>query len=106
MSSRIGIACNGLAAAVYRTAAARPYVQWKRAKLRAGGIVADLKRPLRRSRSNRMIGGVVGGIAGYFGIDATLARVLHVVGSIVSVAFPGILVYVIMWVIVPEEGAA
>jgi len=53
-----------------------------------------------------MIGGVVGGIAGYFGIDATLARVLYVVGSIVSVAFPGILVYVIMWVIVPEEGAA
>ena len=66
--------------------------------------MADLKRPLRRSRSNRMIAGVVGGIAQYFGIDSTLARVLYVVGSIVSAAFPGVLVYVIMWAIVPEEG--
>jgi phage shock protein PspC (stress-responsive transcriptional regulator) len=65
--------------------------------------MADLKRPLRRSRSDRMIAGVVGGLAGYFGMDATLARVLYVVGSIVSVAFPGILVYVILWAIVPEE---
>ena len=68
--------------------------------------MADLKRPLRRSRSDRMLGGVVGGIARYFGIDSTLARVLYVVGSIVSVAFPGILIYVMMWVIVPEEGVA
>lgn len=66
--------------------------------------MADLKRPLRRSRSDRMVAGVVGGIAQYFGMDSTLARVLYVVGSIVSVAFPGILVYVIMWAIVPEEG--
>ena len=68
--------------------------------------MADLKRPLRRSRSDRMLGGVVGGIARYFGIDSTLARVLYVAGSIVSVAFPGILIYVMMWVIVPEEGVA
>lgn len=66
--------------------------------------MVDVKRPLRRSRSDRMIAGVVGGIARYFGIDSTLARALYVVGSIVSVAFPGILVYVIMWFIVPEEG--
>lgn len=65
--------------------------------------MADLKRPLRRSRSDRMIAGVVGGIAQYFGLDSTLARVLYVVGSIISAAFPGILVYVIMWAIVPEE---
>jgi len=65
--------------------------------------MADLRRPLRRSRSDRKIAGVVGGIAGYFGIDSSLARVLYVVGSIVSVAFPGILVYVIMWVLVPQE---
>lgn len=50
-----------------------------------------------------MIAGVVGGIAQYFGLDSTLARVLYVVGSIISAAFPGILVYVIMWAIVPEE---
>jgi phage shock protein PspC (stress-responsive transcriptional regulator) len=51
-----------------------------------------------------MIAGVVGGLAHYFGIDSTLARVLYVVGSIVSAAFPGALVYVIMWVIVPNDG--
>ena len=64
--------------------------------------MTDFKAPLRRSRSDRMIAGVVAGLARYLGIDVTLARVLYVVGSIVSVAFPGLLVYVILWVIVPE----
>jgi phage shock protein PspC (stress-responsive transcriptional regulator) len=67
--------------------------------------MANIARPLRRSRSNRMIAGVVGGLAKYFGIDPTLARVAYVFGSIVSVAFPGILVYVLLWAIVPEEDA-
>ena len=62
----------------------------------------SLKAPLRRSRSDRMIAGVVGGLAKYFGLDPTLARVLYVVGSILSAAFPGILVYVLLWAIVPE----
>jgi phage shock protein PspC (stress-responsive transcriptional regulator) len=57
---------------------------------------------LTRSRSNRMIGGVVAGIARYFGFDVTLARFLYVILSVVSVAFPGILVYIILWIIMPE----
>jgi len=57
---------------------------------------------LRRSRSNRVIAGVVGGLARYFGFDPTLARVLYVILSVVSAAFPGILVYIILWVIMPE----
>lgn len=65
--------------------------------------MSDLQAPLRRSRTNRMIAGVVGGLAERFRIDPTLARVLYVVGSIMSVAFPGILVYVILWVVIPEE---
>jgi phage shock protein C len=64
----------------------------------------SLKAPLRRSRSGRMIAGVVAGLAKYFDLDPTLARVLYVVASIVSAAFPGILVYILLWVIVPEEG--
>ena len=64
--------------------------------------MTDFKAPLRRSRSDRMVAGVVAGLARYFGIDVTLARVLYVIGSIVSVAFPGVLVYVILWIIVPE----
>jgi len=63
----------------------------------------NLKAPLRRSRSDRKIAGVVAGLARYFGIDPTLARVLYVVISIVSVAFPGILVYLLLWLIIPEE---
>jgi phage shock protein PspC (stress-responsive transcriptional regulator) len=49
-----------------------------------------------------MIAGVIGGLAEYFAIDPTLARVLFVIGSAVSVAFPGILVYLILWALVPE----
>jgi phage shock protein C len=59
---------------------------------------------LRRSKSNRMIAGVIGGLARYFGFDPTLARVLYVILSVVSVAFPGIVVYIILWIIMPEEG--
>jgi phage shock protein C len=57
---------------------------------------------LRRSRSNRMIAGVIGGLARYFGIDPTMARVIYVILSVVSVAFPGLLVYVLLWLIIPE----
>lgn len=59
--------------------------------------------PLRRSHSRRMIAGVVAGLADYLGMDVTLARVLFVLISLFSAAFPGILVYVILWVLVPED---
>ena len=58
---------------------------------------------LRRSRSDKMIAGVVGGLARYFGIDPTMARVLYLILSILSVGFPGTLVYIILWVVIPEE---
>ncbi len=66
----------------------------------------DLSRPLLRSRTNRMIAGVVGGLAERFRIDPTLLRVIYVVGSIVSAAFPGILVYLLLWVLIPEADQA
>jgi phage shock protein C len=49
-----------------------------------------------------MIAGVIGGLARYFGFDPTMARVIYVVLSVVSVGFPGMLVYVILWIIMPE----
>jgi phage shock protein C len=64
----------------------------------------DVSRPLRRSRTNRLIAGVVGGLAEYFRVDPTLLRVIYVVGSIVSAAFPGLLVYVLLWLLIPEAG--
>jgi phage shock protein C len=65
--------------------------------------MTHLAAPLRRSRSDRMIGGVIAGLAHYFGIDVTLARVLYVIGSILSAAFPGILVYLILLILIPQE---
>lgn len=62
----------------------------------------DVTRPLRRSRTNRQIAGVIGGLADYLRVDPTLLRVIYVVGSIVSAAFPGILVYLLLWLLTPE----
>lgn len=63
-------------------------------------MMADAMRRLRRSR-NRMIAGVCGGIAEWLGWDVTVVRVLYVVVSIVSYAFPGTLVYIILWIVMP-----
>lgn len=59
-------------------------------------------KPLHRSRSNRIIAGVCGGIAERFGWNPTLVRVLFVVGSFVPI-IPGFLVYIVLWVFLPEE---
>lgn len=57
---------------------------------------------LTRSLNDRIFAGVLGGIARRYGWNATLLRFLFVVISIVSVAFPGILVYLILWLVMPE----
>lgn len=59
--------------------------------------------PLRRSRRERMIAGVVGGLADYFGLDPTVARIIYVLVSIFSAAFPGILVYILLWILIPQQ---
>jgi phage shock protein PspC (stress-responsive transcriptional regulator) len=63
-------------------------------------------RPFTRSRTDRMLAGVMGGIAQRFGWNSTLVRVLFVLVSIASAAFPGIIVYLILWLVMPEEGSA
>ena len=65
----------------------------------------NASRTLSRSRNDRMLAGVVGGIAARFGWNSTLLRVIYVVVSVASAAFPGILVYLILWLLMPEEGA-
>ena len=49
-----------------------------------------------------MIGGVCGGLAQWLGWNPTLVRAIYVVASIASVAFPGILVYIVLWLLMPE----
>jgi phage shock protein C len=58
--------------------------------------------PLYRSRKHKIIAGVCGGLADWLGWDPTLVRVLYVVVSIASVAFPGILAYIILWMVMPK----
>lgn len=60
-------------------------------------------RPLHRSRSHRIIAGVCGGIADWLGWSPTVVRIIYVVGSILSAAFPGIIVYIILWIVMPKE---
>lgn len=60
------------------------------------------KKKLTRSH-DRVIAGVCAGIAEYFGWDITLVRVVYLILSIFSIAFPGILVYIILWIVMPEN---
>ena len=55
---------------------------------------------LKRS-NNKMIAGVCGGLADWLGWDATIVRIAYVLISIFSAAFPGILVYIILWLVMP-----
>jgi len=57
---------------------------------------------LTRSRSDRMIAGVCGGLALHFGWPADRVRVVYVLLSVLSVAFPGIIVYLVLWFLMPE----
>ncbi|HEY3685112.1 MAG TPA: PspC domain-containing protein [Streptosporangiaceae bacterium] len=58
---------------------------------------------LRRSRTTRMVAGVCGGIAEYFGVDANLVRLVIVV--LTFFGGTGALIYVIGWLLVPEADA-
>jgi phage shock protein C len=50
-----------------------------------------------------MLGGVCGGLAKSLGWSATRVRVVYVLLSVLSVAFPGIAVYIVLWILMPEE---
>lgn len=61
-----------------------------------------MKQNLTRSK-HKVIAGVCAGLAEWLGWDIVLVRVLYALLSILSAAFPGILVYIILWVAMPEE---
>lgn len=58
---------------------------------------------LRRSKDDRMIAGVCGGLARWLGWDPTAVRILYVLASIFSVAFPGTIVYIILALVMPVD---
>lgn len=55
--------------------------------------------------NNRVIAGVCAGLAEYLGWEITLVRILYLIISILSAAFPGILVYIILWIVMPKQSA-
>lgn len=59
------------------------------------------RKKLYRSRNNRMIAGVCAGIGKYFNIDPTVIRLVFIVLSLA--VLPGILLYIIAWILMPEE---
>ncbi|MBQ9881784.1 MAG: PspC domain-containing protein [Synergistes sp.] len=58
---------------------------------------------LYRSNTNKMLGGVCGGVAEYFNVDPTLIRLAYVLLSVFTAAFPGILVYIIALIVIPAD---
>jgi len=58
---------------------------------------------LLRSKKHRMIAGVCGGIGEYFGVDPTPIRLLWVLVTLFSGLFPGVIAYLIAWMIMPEK---
>jgi phage shock protein C len=66
-----------------------------------GGEMPDGQ--LVRSRNDRMIAGVCGGLARWLGWDPTAVRILYVLLSFFSAAFPGIIVYIILAFVMPLE---
>jgi phage shock protein C len=61
-------------------------------------------RKLYRSRNQRMVAGVCGGLAEYFNVDATLIRVLFLVLAVIGGS--GLAIYLVMWIIVPDASKA
>jgi phage shock protein C len=62
----------------------------------------ETRRPrLHRSSRDKIIAGVCGGIAEWLDWDPTIVRLTYVLVSILSAAFPGVLVYLILWLVTP-----
>jgi phage shock protein C len=60
-----------------------------------------MTKKLYRSRSNRMLAGVCGGLADYFGIDPTIVRILMVLFALAG--GPGLILYIVLLLIIPES---
>jgi phage shock protein PspC (stress-responsive transcriptional regulator) len=58
---------------------------------------------LKLSNQHRMLAGVCGGLAEWLGWSPTWVRILYVLASVLSAAFPGIIVYVVLWILMPRR---
>jgi phage shock protein C len=63
----------------------------------------DNAKKLYRSKTNRVISGVCAGIAEYLNIDPTVVRLIYTLLTIFTAVAPFVIIYLIMWIIVPER---
>lgn len=62
-----------------------------------------MAKKLHRSQTQKMIGGVCGGVAEYFDIDVNLVRLLFVALWLMTALLPMLIFYIVAWIIVPIE---
>ncbi len=65
-------------------------------------MATNEKKTLRRSRKNRIFAGVCGGLADFFGISAFWFRLAFLI-ALIPGGIPGFLLYLILWIVVPNE---
>ena len=66
--------------------------------------MGETRRPLRRSRNDRVLGGVCGGLGEFFGLRPLWFRIIFVLLGIPG-GVPGLLPYILLWLIIPEKGS-
>ena len=62
-----------------------------------------MSKPLMRVRQGALIAGACGGIAKWLGWDPTIVRVVYVMLTLLSAAFPGLILYILLWILMPLE---
>jgi phage shock protein PspC (stress-responsive transcriptional regulator) len=67
-------------------------------------MVEEPIKRLYRSRNERLLGGICGGLAEYFRVDPTIMRLIYILLCFVSLG-SGVLIYIVLWLIVPEKGS-
>lgn len=61
------------------------------------------EKKLMRSNTNKVIAGVLGGLAEYLSVDPTMVRIVYTILTLCTAAFPGLLIYIIMLLIMPVK---
>lgn len=62
-----------------------------------------MEKKLKRSSTHNILTGVCGGIAEYFGLSPMMVRLAYLILAIFTAAFPGILVYLLLWLVMPKK---
>jgi len=56
-----------------------------------------------RSRSDRWVAGICGGIGDYFDVDPALVRLVYMLLTFFSAGFPGVMIYLVLWLVMPKD---